>query len=111
MKKTKIIAFLILIAVVLLWGVAPVMAKAIYDAEPALYSPGILTALRGLFAVIAMALFINKGFKKVNKSYLICIPAGLILLLSQSSCSYSLEKNQHGLASLLRLSALLVLSS
>ena len=79
MKKTKIIAFLILIAVVLLWGVAPVMAKAIYDAEPALYSPGILTALRGLFAVIAMALFINKGFKKVNKSYLICIPAGLIL--------------------------------
>ena len=79
MKKTKIVAFLILIAVVLLWGVAPVMAKAIYDAEPALYSPGILTALRGLFAVIAMALFINKGFKKINKSYLICIPAGIFL--------------------------------
>ena len=79
MKKTKIIAFIVLVIVVLLWGVAPVMAKMIYDAKPPLFSPGILTAMRGLFAVIAMALFINKGFKKVNKSYLICIPAGLIL--------------------------------
>ena len=79
MKKIKVIAFLILVGVVLLWGVAPVMTKAIYEAEPALYSPGLLIALRGLLAVIAMAIFINKGFKKVNKSYWICIPAGLIL--------------------------------
>ena len=79
MKKTKIVAFLVLIAVVVLWGIAPVASKAIFDAEPAIYSPGILIALRGLFAVIAMAIIINKGFKKVNKSYLICIPAGIIL--------------------------------
>ena len=79
MKKTKIIAFLILIAVVVLWGIAPVASKAIFDAEPPIYSPGILIAMRGLFAIIAMAILINKNFKKLNKSYLICIPAGLIL--------------------------------
>ncbi len=79
MKNLKVIAFIVLILVVVTWGVAPVMTKAIYDAEPALYSPGMLTALRGLFAVIAMAIIINKNFKKINKSYFICIPAGLIL--------------------------------
>ena len=79
MKNLKAVAFIVLILVVVTWGVAPVMTKAIYDAEPALYSPGMLTALRGLFAVIAMAIIINKNFKKINKSYLICIPAGLIL--------------------------------
>ena len=79
MKKLKIVAFIVVVLVVVMWGVAPVMTKAIYDAEPALYSPGMLTALRGLFAVIAMAIIINKRFKKIDKSYLICIPAGLIL--------------------------------
>ena len=82
MKNLKVVAFLVLIGVVVVWGIAPVMTKAIYDAEPALYSPGILVATRGLLAVIAMAIFINKGFKKVNKSYLICIPAGIILALA-----------------------------
>ena len=77
MKRTKPIAFITLIIVVALWGVAPVISKSIFDG--ALYSPGILIALRGLFSIIAMAIIINKGFKKVNKSYLICIPAGIIL--------------------------------
>ena len=79
MKKLKTIAFIVVVLVVITWGLAPVMTKAIYEAEPALYSPGMLTALRGLFAVLAMAIIINKNFKKINKSYLICIPAGLIL--------------------------------
>ena len=79
MKRTKVIAFFVLIAVVVLWGVAPVVSKALFDAEPPIYSPGILIALRGFFSIIAMAIIINKGFKKVNKSYLICIPAGIIL--------------------------------
>ena len=77
MKRTKPIAFITLLIVVALWGVAPVISKSIFDG--ALYSPGILIALRGLFSIIAMAIIINKGFKKVNKSYLICIPAGIIL--------------------------------
>lgn len=79
MKNLKTIAFIVIVLVVITWGLAPVMTKAIYEADPALYSPGMLTALRGLFAVLAMALFINKNFKLINKSYLICIPAGLIL--------------------------------
>ena len=79
MKKLKVIAFLVLILVVVLWGIAPVVSKGIFDAEPALYSPGMLIALRGLFSIIAMAIIINKGFKKINKSYWICIPAGIIL--------------------------------
>ena len=77
MKRTKAIAFITLIIVVALWGVAPVISKSIFDG--ASYSPGILIALRGLFSIIAMAIVINKGFKKINKSYLICIPAGIIL--------------------------------
>jgi len=77
MKKNNIVALLVLIAVVAIWGIAPVVSKAIFD--DGVYSPGVLIALRGLFAVIAMAILINKNFKKVNKSYLICIPAGLIL--------------------------------
>ena len=79
MKKIKVIAFIVLVTVVVLWGVAPVISKSIFDAVPPIYSPGMLIAMRGLFAIIAMALLINKNFKKINKSYLICIPAGLIL--------------------------------
>ena len=77
MKKLKIIAFLVLVLVVVLWGVAPVVSKSIFNDSA--YSPGVLIALRGLFSISAMAIIINKNFKKVNKSYLICIPAGLIL--------------------------------
>ena len=77
MKRTKPIAFITLLIVVALWGVAPVISKSIFDNK--VYSPGILIALRGLFSIIAMAIIINKRFKKVNKSYLICIPAGIIL--------------------------------
>lgn len=77
MKKNNIVALLVLIAVVVLWGVAPVLSKAIFD--DGIYSPGILIAMRGLFAVVAMAILINKNFKKIDKSYWICVPAGLIL--------------------------------
>ena len=83
MKKYKVIAFLVLIGVVLMWGVAPVASKAIFNADDPAYSPGMLIALRGLLAVIAMAAFINKGFKKIDKSYLLtAIPAGFILAMA-----------------------------
>ena len=77
MNKLKTIALLILIGVVVLWGAAPVASKALFDAK--YYSPGMLIAMRGVFSIVAMAIIINKGFKKIDKSYLICIPAGLIL--------------------------------
>ena len=79
MKNKKVIAFIVLVMVVVLWGFAPVAAKAIYEGDPPSYSPGMLIMLRGLFSIVAMAIIINKGFKKINKSYLICIPAGIIL--------------------------------
>ena len=77
-KEIRIISFLVLIAVVALWGVAPVVSKASFDR----FSPGVLIMLRGLVAVIAMAIVINKNFKKIDKSYLLCIPAGVILALA-----------------------------
>ena len=77
MKNKKVIAFIVLIIVVVLWGLAPVASKAVFDNDA--YSPGLLIALRGFCSIIAMAIFINKGFKKINKSYWICIPAGVIL--------------------------------
>ena len=83
MKKYKLIAFLVLIGVVVMWGLATVASKAIFNADDPAYSPGMLIALRGLFAVIVLAAFINKGFKKINKSYLLtAIPAGFILAMA-----------------------------
>ena len=77
-KEIKIISFLVLVAVVALWGIAPVVSKTAFDS----FSPGMLIALRGACAVIVMAIIINKNFKKINKSYLICIPAGIFLALA-----------------------------
>ena len=74
-KEIRIISFLVLVAVVALWGVAPVVSKTAFDS----FSPGMLIALRGVLAIITMAIIINKNFKKINKSYLICIPAGVFL--------------------------------
>ena len=77
-KEIRIISFLVLVAVVALWGVAPVVSKTAFDS----FSPGMLIALRGVLAIVTMAIIINKNFKKINKSYLICIPAGVFLALA-----------------------------
>ena len=83
MKKYKVIAFLVLIGVVVMWGLAPVVSKDIFNAENPAYSPGLLVAIRGLLAVIVIGAFINKGFRKINKSYLLtAIPAGCILAMA-----------------------------
>ena len=83
MKKYRVIAFLALIGVVVMWGLAPVASKAIFNAENPAYSPGLLVAIRGLLAIIVLGAFINKGFKKINKSYLLtAIPAGFILAMA-----------------------------
>ena len=77
-KEIRIISFLVLVGVVALWGVAPVVSKTAFDS----YSPGMLIALRGVLAIVTMAIIINKNFKKIDKSYLICIPAGVFLALA-----------------------------
>ena len=77
--KSRVIAFIGLATVVILWGIAPVLSKYLFDNN--LYSPALLVAVRGLLSCAAMLIVIlaTKGFKGLNKSYLICIPAGLIL--------------------------------
>ena len=83
MKKYKVIAFLVLIGVVVMWGLAPVVSKDIFNDDNPAYSPGLLVAIRGLLAIIVLGAFINKGFKKINKSYLLtAIPAGFILAMA-----------------------------
>ena len=79
MTKKRVLSFIGLIIVVILWGIAPVVSKYLFDNH--FYSPALLVAVRGLLACIAMLVFIliTKGFKDVNKKYLICIPAGIFL--------------------------------
>ncbi len=79
MNKKTVISFLGLVVIVLLWGLAPVMSKYLFDNN--YYSPALLVGLRGALSVLAMLLImlITGDFKDFNKSYWICIPAGLIL--------------------------------
>lgn len=79
MTKKKILSLLGLIVVVILWGIAPVSSKYLFDNN--YYSPAFLVGVRGALSILAMLLIIliNGDFKDVNKSYWICVPAGLIL--------------------------------
>lgn len=79
MTKTKILSLLGLVVVVVLWGIAPVSSKFLFDNN--YYSPALLVAFRGALSVLAMfiIILITGEFKDVNKSYWVCIPAGLIL--------------------------------
>ena len=83
MNKKTVLSFIGLIVVVILWGIAPVVSKYLFDNN--FYSPALLVAVRGLLACVTMLVFIliTKGFKDVNKSYWICIPAGVFL-----GCAY-----------------------
>ena len=56
MNKRKVFSLLGLVVVVILWGVAPVTSKFLFD-EGA-YSPAILVAIRGLLSCVAMLLII-----------------------------------------------------
>ena len=83
MAKKKILSLLGLIIVVVLWGIAPVSSKFLFDNN--YYSPALLVAFRGALSILAMLLIIliNGDFKDLSKAYWICIPAGLIL-----GCAY-----------------------
>ncbi|MCR5184767.1 MAG: DMT family transporter [Bacilli bacterium] len=82
MSKKKVLSLLGLILVVVLWGIAPVISKFLFDNNYA--SPALLTAIRGLLSVIAMGIIILATgiYKKLTKAYWICVPAGLILGLA-----------------------------
>ena len=82
MSKKKVISLLMLILVVFLWGITPIISKYLLDND--FYSPALLVAVRGLVSCLVMLvlILITKGFKDANKSYWICIPAGVILGLA-----------------------------
>ena len=65
-----------------MWGVAPIVSKYLFDNS--YYSPALLVAFRGTLSILAMGIiiFITKEYKVINKAYLICIPAGIILGLA-----------------------------
>ena len=79
MTKTKILSLLGLIIVVVLWGIAPVTSKFLFDNN--YYSPALLVAFRGALSILAMLfiMMLNRDFKDLTKAYWICIPAGIIL--------------------------------
>ena len=79
MSKKKIISFIALVIIVILWGITPVIGKYLFNNN--FDSPALLIAVRGLIATVIMGLFVlvTKQYKAIDKSYLICIPAGLIL--------------------------------
>lgn len=79
MSKEKTLSLIGLILVVVLWGIAPVISDYLF--VHGLSSPALLTAVRGLLSVGVMLVIIiaTKKYKLINKSYLICIPAGIFL--------------------------------
>ena len=83
MNKNRLLSLLGLIIVVFLWGIAPIASKYLFDNN--YNSPALLVAVRGLSSCVAMLVIIlvTGGFKNLNKSYLICIPAGVFL-----GCAY-----------------------
>lgn len=79
MNKKTILSFIGLIIVVVLWGIAPIFSKYLFNNN--FYSPALLVGIRGLLSIVVLTLFllITKGFKDFTKAYWICIPAGFIL--------------------------------
>ena len=79
MKITKgAWAYLELIAVVLIWSFSPIVSNLKIVKE--IYSPGMITALRALFATLALAVINGKKLKNINKEYFkTAIPSGLVL--------------------------------
>ena len=82
MWKKKIskgaVAYMALVAVVLIWSLAPIVANLkIIEYN---YSPGMLIAMRTLFALLALAVINGKKLKEINKEYLkVAIPSGCFL--------------------------------
>lgn len=79
MKMTKKVwAYVALVAVVVIWGLAPLISNAKWVEGK--YSPAMLMTCRGLISAVALGLMNIKKLKKLNKEYFkIAIPTGLFL--------------------------------
>ena len=79
MKITKgAWAYVELILVVLIWSFSPIISN--FEIVKDNYSPGMIIALRSLFAVLALAVINGKRLMKINKECLkLAVPSGFIL--------------------------------
>lgn len=77
--RLRHLSFLGMVLVVVLWGLAPLAGKILFRDNA--YSPALLIACRGLVSVVVMGIILlfSGRFKKLNKSYWICLPAGLVM--------------------------------
>ncbi|MBQ4255117.1 MAG: DMT family transporter, partial [Bacilli bacterium] len=75
----RVLSLLGMILVVAMWGLAPLAGKYLFNENA--YTPALLIAFRGLISVIVLGAFLlfSGRFKRINKSYWICLPAGLIM--------------------------------
>ena len=74
----KFWAYIALFAVVLIWSLSPIVSNM--KVVKSNYSPGMIIALRSVFATIALLLINVKKLKKINKNYFkVAVPSGLIL--------------------------------
>jgi drug/metabolite transporter (DMT)-like permease len=77
-NKKVVWAYVALLSVVLIWSLSPILAnlKVVTDG----YSPGMLIALRSLFAAVALALINAKKLKEIDREYFkVAIPSGVAL--------------------------------
>ena len=65
-NRTKVLACLALVAVVITWGMSPVLSKYMLNS----YSPGVKRLLDAIFATTALGLICNKQITKIDKSVL-----------------------------------------
>lgn len=112
MNKKKVLSLLSLILVVVLWGIAPVVSKYLFDRN--LYSPALLVGIRGLLSCIAMivVIFVTGGFKKLSKNYWVCVPLALVMAgeyILTLSIDASTRNLIRGLAAMLFFALLLLL--
>ena len=82
MKKIKLtksaVAYVALISVVLIWSLSPIISNL--KLVKSNYSPGMIIALRSLFATLALAVINGKKLKNINKAYFkVAVPSGIVL--------------------------------
>lgn len=67
MKKTNWLPWVVLFSVVLIWGISPLFNKLLVD----VYSPALLSGLRGLLSAVVLLLVSVKKWKRIDRSYIL----------------------------------------
>lgn len=74
LKNSKLIYYIGIVFVVLVWGAYPVMTKSLFE----VFTPSLWDTAGGLIAVIALSILSRKKLKHLNKDYFkVAVPTGL----------------------------------